>query len=90
MDSVVAAVVCQLNHTEDLHQCEGGVVRGDPGEVVLQHCQGAGQSHVATAAEQSHAWEAEDGGHQGGVRHPAQTLDAALETSCGERKREQD
>ena len=55
LDGVAAAVVGQLNHAEDLHQCEGGVVRGHPGEVVLQHGQGAGQSHVATAAEQSHA-----------------------------------
>lgn len=34
-----------------LHQSEGGVVRRDPGEVVLQHGQGAGQRHVAAAAE---------------------------------------
>lgn len=36
---------------ENLHQGEGGVVRRDPGEVVLQHGQGAGQRHVAAAAE---------------------------------------
>ena len=39
----------------DLHQGEGGVVGGHPGEVVLQHGQGAGQRHVAAAAEQGHA-----------------------------------
>lgn len=77
-----------LIHTEDLHHGEGGVVAGDPGEMVLQHGQGAGQRHVAAAAEQSHAWEAEDGGHKGGVGHPAQTLDAALEASCRGRQRE--
>ena len=62
------------------------MVRGDLGEVVLQHGQGAGQRHVAAAAEQRHAGEAEDGGHQGGVGHPAQTLDAALEASCRGRR----
>lgn len=72
----------------NLHEGEGLVVAGHSGEVGLQHGQGAGQRHVATAAEQSHSREAEDGGHQRGVRHTAQTLDAALETSCRGRKRE--
>lgn len=85
----MTAAVCQLNQNENLHHGEGGMVAGDAGEVVLQHGQGAGQRHVAAAAEQSHAWEAEDGGHQGGVGHPAQTLDAALEASCRRRGREQ-
>lgn len=65
----------------DLHGGEGGMVGGDRGEVVLQHGEGAGQRHVTTAAEQSHTAEAEDGGHQRGVGHPPQTLDAALEAS---------
>lgn len=65
------AVVYRLNHTVNLHHGEGGMVAGDPWEVVLQHGQGAGQRHMTAAAEQSHAWEAEDGGHQGGVGHPA-------------------
>lgn len=77
-----------MNRNEDLHHGEGGVVAGDPGEVVLQHGQGAGERHVAAAAEQGHTWEAQDGGHQGGVGHPAQTLDAALEASCRGRWRE--
>lgn len=64
------------------------MVRGHPREVVFQHGQGAGQCHVAAAAEQGHAGEAEDGGHQRGVGHPAQTLDAALEASCRGRQRE--
>ncbi len=64
------------------------MVAGDLGEVVLQHGQGAGKRHVAAAAEQGHAREAEDGGHQGGVGHAAQTLDAALEASCRGRQRE--
>lgn len=58
------------------------MVAGDPGEVVLQEGQGAGERHVAAAAEQGHAGEAEDGGHQRGVGHPAQTLEAALGASC--------
>lgn len=70
----------------NLHQGEGGVVAGDPREVVLHHRQGASQRHVAAAAEESHAREAEDGGHQGGVGHPAQTLDAAFEASCRRRR----
>lgn len=80
---------CNGRADESLHQGEGGVVAADPGEVVLQHGQGAGQRHVAASAEQSHAREAEDGGHQGRVGHPAQTLDAALEASCRGRRREQ-
>lgn len=79
-----------LIHSEDLHHGEGGMVGGDPGEMVLQHGQGAGQRHMAAATEQSHAWEAEDGGHQGGVGHPAQTLDAAFEASCRGRQKEED
>lgn len=66
------------------------MVAADLGEVVLQHGQGAGQRHMAAAAEQSHAGEAEDGGHQGGIRHPTQTLDAALEASCRGRQKAQD
>lgn len=68
--------------SEDLHGGEGGVVAGDPGEVVLQQRQGPGQCDVPTPAEQGHAREAEDGGHQRGVGHPAQTLEAALGASC--------
>lgn len=66
------------------------MVGGDPGEVVLQHGQGAGQRHMAAAAEQRHAWEAEDGGHQWGVGHSAQTLDAALEASCKKGRQRQE
>ena len=55
----------------NLHQGQGGVVRGFLGEVVLQHGQGARQSHVTAAAEQRHAGEAQDGGHQRGVGHAA-------------------
>lgn len=36
---------------DNLHQGEGGVVRRDPGEVVLQHGQGAGQRYVTATAE---------------------------------------
>lgn len=86
---LVDRMVSRLNFCfwGSLHHGEGGVVAGDSGEVVLQHGQGAGQRHVATAAEQRHAWEAEDGGHQRGVGHPAQTFDAALEASCRGRQR---
>lgn len=62
------------------------MVRGHRGEVVVQHGQGAAQRHVAAPAEQSHAYEAQDGGHQRGVGHPPQTLDAALEASYKERE----
>ena len=44
-----------MNRNEDLHHGEGGVVTGDPGEVVLQHGQGAGERNVAAAAEQGHS-----------------------------------
>lgn len=54
-NGVQTAVLCRLNHTVNLHHGEGGMVAGDPREVVLQHGQGAGQRHVAAAAEQSHA-----------------------------------
>lgn len=63
------------------HHSEGGVVARYPGEVILQHGMSPSQRYVATSAEQSHAYEAEDGGHQRGIGHPAQTLDAALEAS---------
>lgn len=54
-----------------LHVGQHGVVAGDPGEVILQNGDGAGQSHMAAAAEQGHAGEAEDGSHQRRVRHAA-------------------
>ena len=72
----------------DLHQGQGGVVGGGGGEVVLQHGQGAGQRHMTAAAEERHAREAQDGGHQRGIGHTAQTLDAALEASCRGNQRE--
>lgn len=81
------AVDLDWKHRGNLHGGEGGVVGGDRGEVVLQHGEGAGQRHVTTSAEQGHAAEAEYGGHQRGVGHPAQTLDAALEASCRGRQR---
>lgn len=46
---------CFVKPNEHLHHGERGVVTADPGEVVLQHGQGAGQSHMAAAAEQCHA-----------------------------------
>ena len=72
----------------NLHQGQGGVVRGDTREVVLQHGQGARQSHVTTATEERHAGEAQDGGHQRGVGNATQTLDAALEASYRGRQRD--
>lgn len=74
----------------DLHHSEGGVVARYPGEVVLHHGQGPSQRYVATSAEQGHTYEAEDGGHQRGIGHPTQTLDAALEASYrgGEKDRD--
>lgn len=66
------------------------MVSGDLGEVVLQHGQCAGQRHMTTPAEQSHARETEDGGHQRGVGHAAQTLDAALEATFMETQRERE
>lgn len=83
-----ANVKKQTKSSENLHCSEGGVVTCDCREVVLQHGQGAGQRNMPTAAEQNHARKAEDGGHQRGIGHPAQTLDAALEASCRGRKRE--
>lgn len=64
------------------HVTEGGMVGCDVGEVVLQHCHGARQRHMPAAAEQSHAWEAQDGGHQWGVRHTTQTFNAAVQATC--------
>lgn len=55
-DRMVARLISQtVFRAAYLHHGEGGVVAGDPGEVVLQHGQGAGQRHVAAAAEQRHA-----------------------------------
>lgn len=77
-----------IRNSVDLHHSEGGVVARYPGEVILQHGQSPSQRYVATSAEQSHTYEAEDGGHQRGIGHPAQTLDAALEASYRGRQRE--
>ena len=57
------------------------MVTGVGGEVLLQDCHGACQSHVPTAAEQGDTRDAEDGGHQGGVGDSAQTLDAAFKAA---------
>lgn len=54
-----------------LHVGQHGVVAGHLGEVGLQDGDGAGESHVAASAKQGHSGEAEDGGHQRGVRHAA-------------------
>ena len=64
------------------HVGQQGVAAGHGAEVGLQEADGAGQRHVSAAAEQRHAREAQDGGHQRGVRDPAQALDAALEAAC--------
>lgn len=54
-----------------LHVSQHGVVAGDPGEVSFQDGDGAGQSHVATPAEQGDTREAENCRHQRCVRNPA-------------------
>lgn len=54
-----------------LHVGQHGVVAGHLGEVGLQDGHGAGEGHVAASAEQGHAGEAKDCGHQRRVRHPA-------------------
>lgn len=51
LSKINCAQVPRHRQTENLHQGEGGVVRCDPGEVVLQHGQGAGERNVAAAAE---------------------------------------
>lgn len=63
------------------HVTESGMIGCDAGEMVLQHPHGARQCHMPTAAEQSHAWEAQDGGHQRSIRHTAQTFDAAVQAT---------
>ena len=72
------------------HISQHGVVAGDRREVLLQDGHGAGERHMSTAAEQRHAGEAEDGGHQRRIRHPSQTLDAALEATCRGERREKE
>ncbi len=64
------------------HVGQHGVVCGDLGEVVLQDGEGSCQSDVSAAAEERHAGEAQDGGHQRCVRHAAQTFNTALKTTC--------
>ncbi len=64
------------------------MVRGDAREVVFHHGHSARKCHMPTAAEQSNTRKAQDGGHQGGVRDAAQTLDATLEAACRGRKRD--
>lgn len=58
-----------------------GMVASDLGEVVLQNGDGASEGHMATATEEGHPGEAEDGSHQRGVGDTTQTLDTALKTT---------
>ena len=62
------------------------MVTGDLGEVVFQDGDGASEGHMAATTEEGHSWEAEDGGHQGGVRDSAETLDTALKATCTHRR----
>lgn len=77
----MSCIFCAVRRSHS-HVGEHGVVAGDLGEVGFQdgHC--AGESHVSTATEEGDAGEAQDGGHQWGVRHAAETFDAALEATC--------
>lgn len=69
-----------------LHLTQQGVVTGVGGEVLLKNRHRARQGHMPAATEQGDPGEAEDGGHQGGVGDPSQTLDAAFKAAWTQRR----